>query len=328
MKIKVSRIKPNPYRRMKTYPIDKNKVKRLETSIQETTFWDNILARPHPTKKGFFQLAYGHHRLMALRNLGVDTIDIPIRNIDNATMLRIMANENLEWNQSPAVINETVHATRDFLNKELAKYETWEEAKSNSAITLNCINSQGFGKVKTKGVGQRTILKFLGGNWNRSMVQGALETLDDNMVDRESVEILDTMHQGKVFRKSCKDYDVPKERQKELATKLKKGKITSRHIARETKRFIATKEGTKTQTDDLEYDFEEINKLAKKLKDRIWEFQTTLEEMGVEELQGVSTFLTITSLAFLQKQIQSFEKFARGRTKTHARKGIENVKVN
>jgi len=45
MKIQVNKIKPNPYRRMESYPIDKEKVESLKTSIKETSFWDNILVR-------------------------------------------------------------------------------------------------------------------------------------------------------------------------------------------------------------------------------------------------------------------------------------------
>jgi hypothetical protein len=41
-------------------------------------------------------------------------------------MLKIMAEENLNWTTSPAVVNETVLAAKEFLDAELAKYETWE----------------------------------------------------------------------------------------------------------------------------------------------------------------------------------------------------------
>lgn len=52
---------------------------------------------------------------------------------------------------------------RDFLNAELAKYESWEDAKSaNEIISSLCDSQASFGAAK-KGVGQSTILKFLGG---------------------------------------------------------------------------------------------------------------------------------------------------------------------
>lgn len=101
-------------------------------------------------------------------------------------MLRIMANENLEWNQSPAVINETVHAAKDFLDGELAKYETW--AGSNRSIRPLFSEEGGFQKAKKEGAGRDTILKFLGGNWKQWMVQEALAVPNDDDVDREAIE--------------------------------------------------------------------------------------------------------------------------------------------
>ena len=108
MKIKVKNIVANPYRKIEHYPIDKAKVDALKTSIKEKTWWDNVLLRPHPTEKGKYQLAYGHHRWFALQELGFKEIDVPVRDIGDATMLQIMAEENLNWSTSPAVTIQTV----------------------------------------------------------------------------------------------------------------------------------------------------------------------------------------------------------------------------
>jgi hypothetical protein len=78
----------------------------------------------------------------------------------------------------PSVINETVLAARDFLNRELAKYETWgicQRAKSYLTNLLDRNLSEGkFSDMRQHGVGQSTILKFLGGNWKQWMVQEGL----------------------------------------------------------------------------------------------------------------------------------------------------------
>jgi hypothetical protein len=50
----------------------------------------------------------------------------------------------------------------NFLNAELAKYETWEQA--NKFIRVLFKSPEGFTKIKKDGVGQTTILKFLGKN--------------------------------------------------------------------------------------------------------------------------------------------------------------------
>jgi len=308
MKIKVSRIKPNPYRRIKTYPIDEDKVKRLETSIQETTFWDNLVARPHPKREGYFQLAYGHHRLMALENLGINTIDIPVRNIDNATMLRIMANENLEWNQCPAVINETVHAARDFLDRELKKYATWEEAKCpNKFIRALFTGTKGdFKHCKNHGVGQTTILKFLGKNWEgkRWMIQEALSLLDNkDDVDIEAVESLETMGKAREFHKAIKEHKIPKERHKKLAKKCKnKGdkKIGQRRI-----REIVREESDDPSI-DLEKKFNEMKTASKHLREAVVAFQTFCNDLNVTTLKGMEVEAGWMELALCMRTIKDF----------------------
>ena len=101
MKIAVSKIRANPFRRIASYPIDKAKVEALKTSIRETEFWDNILLREKPGKPGLYELAYGHHRLQALKELGIAEIDVPVKDLDDATMLRIMAGASPAGNHAP-----------------------------------------------------------------------------------------------------------------------------------------------------------------------------------------------------------------------------------
>lgn len=134
---------------MDKYPINRFKVEKLKKSIDQTGFWDNILARPKPGHTFFVsediyvdgefggnwderecvlvgpecedsdptndeliylydrnqmrhvayyppivELAYGHHRLIALQELGIEAVDIPVKELDDAIMLQVMVNEN------------------------------------------------------------------------------------------------------------------------------------------------------------------------------------------------------------------------------------------
>ena len=105
MKIAVKDLEPNPYRKEEHYPYDRAKIEALKTSIKEKTFWDNILVRPHTWK---YQLAYGHHRWISLKELGIKEIDIAVRDLDDALMLQIMAEENLNWSASTAIMTHTI----------------------------------------------------------------------------------------------------------------------------------------------------------------------------------------------------------------------------
>jgi len=231
MQLQVSDLKPNPFRRIKRYPIDREKVESLKSSISETSFWDNILARK---QNGEYQIAYGHHRLVALQELGVESVNIPVRKLSDPDMLRIMANENLEgWGSSPQVAIETVSVVKEYLDGELAKYETWREFSSNESIRTILLDVQSeptFRKLKGSGVGQTTILKFLGKPWKQWVIQDALATINDKRVDSKSIEKLRTTKQAATFRSAVVKYKLPKADQKAIATEIAKEGISYRQI--------------------------------------------------------------------------------------------------
>ena len=109
MKFKLADIRPNPFRDIEHYPIDRPKIEALKASIGSTGFWDNLVARRVGDSA---EIAYGHHRLVAMREIDPDvSIDLIIRDLDDATMLRIMADENMqEWTSSAAIEQETIAA--------------------------------------------------------------------------------------------------------------------------------------------------------------------------------------------------------------------------
>src|SRR5262245_55666787 len=103
-------IKPNPFRHIDRYPIQREKVGALRESYRVTGYWGNIVARLMGSTA---EIAYGHHRLVALREeYGEDQeISLLIHDLDDEAMLQIMARENMEqWGTSAAVEQETVRA--------------------------------------------------------------------------------------------------------------------------------------------------------------------------------------------------------------------------
>ena len=96
-------IRANPFRNIERYPIRPEKVEALRRSIRTTGFWNNIVAR---SVDGGAEIAYGHHRLAALlEEYGPDhLVHLNIRDLSDAEMLRMMADENLEdWGTSADV---------------------------------------------------------------------------------------------------------------------------------------------------------------------------------------------------------------------------------
>jgi len=201
MKVKIRDLKPNPFRDMKSYPINEEKIKSLTNSINETGFWDNILARKGNNK---IEIAYGHHRLVVLKKIFKpgDYIDIPIKELDDETMIKIMANENDEhWRTTPAIVNETVKVTKKFLEE----------------------HPEIVGAADAASITHRKISTFLGGHWDRRKVHRALELLKffkDKKYDKEAVESLPTEHNVRTFVKALKQIYVKPKQQRQVVKRI------------------------------------------------------------------------------------------------------------
>lgn len=116
MKFPLRSIVVNRFRNLSPYVLDQKKVERLKASIRTTGFWDNLLCRKHCACA---ELAYGHHRLLALTQLADEhlidldyEVDMIVRELDSSAMVRIMAAEN------PCNL-PTVLAVRQFISDEV-----------------------------------------------------------------------------------------------------------------------------------------------------------------------------------------------------------------
>ena len=329
MKVQIKNLEPNPYRDMENYPVDQFKIESLKNSIEQTGFWDNIVARHKPGAKGKFQLAYGHHRLITLKELEIVEIDIPVKELDDATMIQIMANENrVEYKTNTFVTLETAKAARDFLNAELAKYESWEECP-NKFIKALFEGKKGDFLHAKKGVGQTTILKFLGKQWKQWEIQDALNVLESKDIDRKAVEVFQVPKMADAFKLGIRKINkerklnnepiiLPKE-QEELAIKVKNRIIPS--DGSKPKIFSAgggsyeamMETVIRQETDQTdEYDTA-INELVLRLKkieaeaeglaNMIGLTNGKLDEMGIDKLTSFSSVLMIGVFSRLLENI-------------------------
>lgn len=234
MKIKLRQLTPNPYRDIGNYPIDKNRVAKLKGSILNTEFWGGLVCRKHLTKKGFYQIAFGHHRIEALKDLEYTEIPMTVLIYTEAQMLQAMAEENREIGQHDIkIMTQTVEQVKKFLDEELRKYKTWEKARINKLINTLFGNAGNFERTKQTGVGQTTILKFLGDTWKQSEIQFALDVLNDKTVDREAIESFKNKYQATEFKAAVKEAKIPIKRQREVAKEIKSKVKGGREIREE-----------------------------------------------------------------------------------------------
>jgi hypothetical protein len=172
MKYKLKDIKPNPFRNIDNYPINREKVKALRESIGQTGFWDNVVARQN---NGHPEIAYGHHRMSALREeYGPShTIDLILRPLSDEDMIKIMARENMEeWGSNAQIEMETVKAVvLAFAEGRIKLQATSRDVECRYApsfIKGNAKNAFAYNAV--------TVGSFIG--WHPEKVKGALRSLE------------------------------------------------------------------------------------------------------------------------------------------------------
>lgn len=206
MKVKIKDLEPNPFRDWDNFQPDRALVDLLKISIKETFFWENLIGRK---SNGKIEIAYGHHRLIALRELypkGDKIIDIPTYPLGDEKMLKIMATENETGrNLSISHVDLIVKKAKEFLeaNPDIAKKYTKKYLKREA--------------------GRELISNFLG--WDSTRIKNSLERQKlghgpVSILDKEAVESLPSERAARDFTKAVKKARVTPEIQKKVAKKI------------------------------------------------------------------------------------------------------------
>jgi len=176
MKIKLADLRPNPYRRMEAYPINPEKVLALQSSIKDTGFWENIVCRKSPTERGAYEIAYGHHRMVAAIGAhfggkgikGVckptDVFDLPVKPLDDQTMIRMMMAENMDdWKRDFRVLLEGVQSIIEAAERGEIDLPAAPAQHRSKGIVLD-----GGSPPRPRIITPLSIGKFLGTAWTES----------------------------------------------------------------------------------------------------------------------------------------------------------------
>jgi nitrogen regulatory protein PII len=191
----IKNIAANPFRHIERYPIRKEKVAALRESLQKTGFWDNVVAR---VRNGKAEIAYGHHRLFALKEEYGPThkVDLIIKDLDDETMLQIMARENMEeWGSSAVVEQETVRAVVEAYADGLIELLNVPKNTDINLIRYAPSFIRGEPSAATREVRYTatTVAAFLG--WDLQKVKdalSALELIEDGILKESDFDGLNT----------------------------------------------------------------------------------------------------------------------------------------
>ena len=223
MKLNSRDLAPNPFRDIKNYPFNKEKIENLKNSIEETGFWENILARK-PAYANYYEIAYGHHRLEALRELfpeGIE-IEIPVKELSDSLMLRIMANENMDdWKLTARVVDETVRVTASFLKEHPEEILTKEPQRHLRYPGEDTDEHM----IYRHSPLAFQIAEFLGSGWSEKGVYNSLSRLqmiEEGSVDKEAVHSMPSASAADTFGRVAKKEGLTPKQQKKVALVITK----------------------------------------------------------------------------------------------------------
>jgi len=91
MTFKLTDVLPNPFRALNKLPLDQTKVDKLMENIKATGFDGNVLGR---VRAGKLELAYGHHRVEALKQLKFESAEFIVAGLSDDEMLSKMVSDN------------------------------------------------------------------------------------------------------------------------------------------------------------------------------------------------------------------------------------------
>lgn len=275
MKTALKDVKANPFRNISHYPINRDKIEALKNSIQTTEFWDNIVARKNGPG---VEIAYGHHRLEALRQLYATShkVELIVRKLDDAQMLRIMANENMtEWQHDASIEQETVRAVVKAYGDgkiELEKPEA-RAAQVRLAPTFQTIDGTLKRTFESPIYTVNTIAQFLG--WTTpgklQKVRDALIALaqqEQGLLDAEDFTKLSSKQaQGVVrqvtrIKKSLGD-SIASQVGKKLAKGFRDEEVTIHNVRPRATALAKQVVGKKPQKPDIQYF---VGRLAERVK--------------------------------------------------------------
>jgi ParB family chromosome partitioning protein len=90
----IDRLHDNPYQPRST--TQEEALDELAAVIRSQGFQGVLTARPHPERKGHYQLTAGHRRREASRRIGISTLPIIVRELTDEEMVTLAITENIQ----------------------------------------------------------------------------------------------------------------------------------------------------------------------------------------------------------------------------------------
>lgn len=163
--------------------MSKRNFAKLVRNIERTGRYEPLVVRPCPENKGFYQLINGHHRCRALRELGYETADVTIWDIDDhetdillATLNRLGGSDILE--RKLALLSRLKRRAQA---QDLAKLLPQSQSQIER---LTKIGTEGLSRAKPGKSNFATPLVFFVSGKQQKIIERALSEAKDVRADK------------------------------------------------------------------------------------------------------------------------------------------------
>lgn len=214
-------LRPNPFRELDKSYFDEDVIVELMESMSRNGVWAGIRARQN---NGVYEIAFGHHRLEAMKRLKVKEAIVDVQKIDDLHMITEMADENMaDKRPNTKGITNVVGAAKKKLEEILSGLETWEDAGAETRVLFE--SGHGFNQWKRQGngeVGKVILSRFLGGRWE-SNIKEALALIAreaEGKLDLKAAQLFDSPTHAAVFSETVEELKIPVAKQEKFAKEL------------------------------------------------------------------------------------------------------------
>ena len=162
------------------------KFRKLVRNIERTGLYEPIVVRPHPKKKGCFEIINGHHRVKALQQLGREEADCVVWDVDDEQAAVLLATLNrLTGSDEPGKKIELLkQLSKRLSSPELAKLlpQTKKQIEQLTRLKLSDVH------IKTTAESFAIPLVFFVSRQQQEIIENAIETACRQTVTPSEVE--------------------------------------------------------------------------------------------------------------------------------------------
>lgn len=140
LEVDINLIDPNPFQTRREY--DEEVIVKIATSAIKARhgILQAPLARPHPKNKGRYQLAFGHGRVEAMKQAGINTATIRVEDLTESELKKYVIIENV--NRSDLTDDETWDALEQYREDEgwtSDEHDFFTKMESSTGVTRRTI---------------------------------------------------------------------------------------------------------------------------------------------------------------------------------------------